>query len=180
MRYAALLRAVNLGGGSTIAMADLRKLLTDIGYSDVSTYVQSGNAVFTGPDRPAADMDQVISAAIAERLGVRCAVMLRTSAQLAAAFRENPLRVAPDNPSRYFVAFLGAAPQQAAAAALMARSFEPDKVWVSGNHAYLWCPNGAARTKLTNTALEKSLGVTATSRNWNTVTKLVGMTAGQE
>lgn len=179
MRYAALLRAVNLGGNSKIAMADLRELLAGFGYSDVSTYVQSGNAVFTAPDQPAAQLQAAIAAEITGRLGVRCAVMIRTGAQLADAVQASPL-AEPENPSRYFVAFLSTEPSPAAAGQLMARSFEPDKVWVSGSHAYLWCPNGAAQTKLTNAAVEKMLGVAATSRNWNTVSKLASMTAGQD
>jgi uncharacterized protein (DUF1697 family) len=133
--------------------------------------------VFTAPDQPAAGLEGGIAAAIAENLGVRCGVMVRTAAELAAAVAANPLGGEPENPSRYFVAFLAAEPQPAAAAQLTARSFEPDKVWVSGRHAYLWCPNGAARTKLTNNAVEKWLGVAATSRNWNTVAKLVSMTS---
>jgi uncharacterized protein (DUF1697 family) len=178
MRYAALLRAVNLGGNSKIAMADLRKLLADIGYADVSTYVQSGNAVFTGPARPAADMQDAIAGAIAGQLGVRCAVMIRTAAELAAAVSANPLGAEPDNPSRYFVVFLGGQPKPAAVTELTTRSFEPERVWVSGSHAYLWLPDGIGRARLSNSAVEKWLGVAATTRNWNTVNKLAGLTAG--
>jgi uncharacterized protein (DUF1697 family) len=57
-------------------------------------------------------------------------------------------------------------------------SFDPDRIWVSGAEAFLWCPDGAGDTKLTNSFLEKRLGVTATTRNWNTVTKLVALTGG--
>jgi uncharacterized protein (DUF1697 family) len=178
MRYAALLRAVNLGGDSKISMTDLRGLFGDMGHAEVATYVQSGNVVFTGPDVPAAELEKAIAAAIAERLGVRCGVMVRTGAELAATVGANPLGGEPENPSRYFVAFLAAEPQSAAAAQLTARSLEPDRVWVTGRHAYLWCPNGAGRTKLTTNAVEKWLGVAATARNWNTVTKLVSMTSG--
>jgi uncharacterized protein (DUF1697 family) len=178
MRYAALLRAVNLGGASKISMTDLRVLFGDMGYTDVATYVQSGNVVFTAPDLPAAELEQAIAAAIAGRLDVRCGVMVRTGAELAATVGAYPMGTEPENPSRYFVAFLAAEPPSAAAAQLTARSFEPDQVWVTGRHAYLWCPNGAARTKLTTNAVEKWLGVAATARNWNTVTRLVSMTGG--
>jgi uncharacterized protein (DUF1697 family) len=179
VRYAALLRAVNLGGNSKIAMADLRELLAGIGYSDVSTYVQSGNAVFTGPDEPATKLQAAIAEAIAGQLGVRCAVMVRTAADLAATVSANPLGAEPENPSRYFVAFLGAQPNRAAVTELTARSFEPERVWVSGSHAYLWLPDGIGRAKLSNNAVEKWLGVASTTRNWNTVKKLAGMAASQ-
>jgi uncharacterized protein (DUF1697 family) len=178
MRYAALLRAVNLGGNSKISMAELRVLLGDMGYADVATYVQSGNVAFTAPNATTAELEEAIAAAIADRLGLGCGVMIRTAAELADTVAANPLGTDPENPSRYFVAFLAAEPQADTAAQLTARSFEPDKVWVSGRHAYLWCPDGAAHTKLTNNAVEKWLGVAATSRNWNTVTKLADMTSG--
>jgi uncharacterized protein (DUF1697 family) len=177
MRYAALLRAVNLGGQSKVSMPALRQVLADLGYSDVSTYLQSGNAAFTAPGRDTADLEAEIGAVAAERLGVRCGVMVRTGAELAEAVGANPLGGEPENPSRYFVAFFAGQPDPAAAAKIMARSFVPDRVWVTGRHAYLWCPNGAARTKLTNNAVEKWLGVAATSRNWNTVTRLADLTA---
>lgn len=177
MRYAALLRAVNLGGSSKISMPDLRVLLAGLGYTDVATYVQSGNVVFTAAAQPSTELQEAIAAAIAGHFGVRCGVMIRTGAELAATVGANPLGAEPENPSRYFVAFLAGEPESAAAAAFMGRSFEPDRLWVSGRHAYLWCPNGAARTKLTNVAVEKGLGVAATSRNWNTVTKLASLTS---
>lgn len=180
MRYAALLRAVNLGGDRKVAMADLRNLLAGLGYDDVSTYVQSGNAVFTGPGQPAAELEQTIAAAIADELGVRCVVMIRTATDLAEAVSANPLGAEPDNPSRYFVAFLGAQPERAAVTELTTRSFEPERVWVSGSHAYLWLPDGIGRAKLSNNTVEKWLGVAATTRNWNTVKKLAGMTASPD
>lgn len=178
MRYAALLRAVNLGGNSKVSMAELRRVLAGLGYGDVGTHLQSGNAVFSSPGRPVAELEREIGEAIAEQLGINSTVMVRTGPELAETIVANPLQGRPENPSRFFVAFLGGEPDPSAAANVMARSFEPDRVWVTGRHAYLWCPNGAARTKLTNTAVEKWLGVAATSRNWNTVTRLAELTAG--
>jgi uncharacterized protein (DUF1697 family) len=177
MRYAALLRGINVGGRKKVPMADLRALLGDLGYSDVSTLLQSGNAVFTS-DLPAADLERDIAAAVEDRTKVSCAVLVRTAAELAGAVSRNPLGGEPANASRYFVAFLSAEPAVAKAAALAGTPFEPDRLWVLGREAYLWCPNGAADTKLTGAMLEKQLGVRATARNWNTVTKLASLTAG--
>jgi uncharacterized protein (DUF1697 family) len=177
MRYAALLRGINVGGNKKIAMAELRELLTGLGYTDITTYLQSGNAVFSSPQRDQQELAGVIAAAVAQRLGVSIQVVVRTGAELAAAVQSSPLPDEPENPSRFFVAFLSAPPAPARIDVLAAQSFGPDQVWVSGQEAYLWCPNGASQTDLTNAFLEKSLGVTATSRNWNTVTKLAGLTA---
>jgi uncharacterized protein (DUF1697 family) len=177
MRYAVLLRGVNVGGRNKIAMADLRRILTELGYSDVKTHLQSGNAVVSSklpPEKLAAEIGE----ALQKQTGLACAVLVRTGAELAAVLADHPLGEEPDNGSRYFVAFLSEAPAPAAAAATDGLESGPDRAWIRGREAYLWCPNGAADTKLTNTSLEKRLGVTATARNWNTVRKLAELTAG--
>jgi len=176
MRYAVLLRGVNVGGRNKIAMADLRQILTGLGYGDVKTHLQSGNAVISSdhaPDRLAAD----IAGAITADTGLKCAVMIRSGAELADVMTGHPLGQEPANPSRYFVAFLSGVPDKAAAARLSGQEFGADRAWVRGRHAYTWCPNGLSDTKLTYGFLEKQLGVVATSRNWNTVRKLAELTA---
>jgi uncharacterized protein (DUF1697 family) len=178
MRYAALLRGINVGGNKKVAMAQLRELLAELGYTDVATILQSGNAVFTSPQEDPQALSRAIAAGIEDRFAMSVSVVIRTAAELAAALRSTPLPGEPENPSRFFVAFLSARPTAAAIRAIEAQSFNQDKIWVSGQEAYLWCPAGAADTVLTNAFIEKNLGVTATSRNWNTVTKLVGLTGG--
>jgi uncharacterized protein (DUF1697 family) len=176
MRYAVLLRGVNVGGRNKIAMADLRQILTDLGYGDVKTHLQSGNGVLSAdqaPDQLAAGIGRAITA----RTGLKCAVLIRTGAELAKVVAGNPLGQEPDNPSRFFVAFLSAVPDKAAVAELAARDLGADQAWVAGNHVYTWVPNGLADTKLTYAFLEKQLGVVATARNWNTVRKLAELTA---
>lgn len=175
MRYAAFLRAINVGGRNKVPMAELRALLNERGYADLTTHLQSGNVAFSS-QAPAAELEQEIAEAVATGLGVSCAIMVRTGTELAATVNDSPLGAAPENPSRYFVAFLSAQPAADALNALEGVSFEPDALWVRGREAYLWCPAGAAETKLTNAALEKRLGVPATTRNWTTVTRLADMT----
>ena len=177
MRYAALLRGINVGGRNKVPMAELRALLTGLGYAELATHLQSGNAVFKS-NTPAAALEREIAAAVAAKFDVSCTVMVRTGAELEAAVTGNPLGGEPENPSRYFVAFLAAPPAAQALKALDGVSFEPDALWVRGREAYLWCPAGAAETKLTNAALEKRLGVAATARNWNTVNRIASMTIG--
>jgi uncharacterized protein (DUF1697 family) len=176
MRYAVLLRGVNVGGRNKIAMADLRQLLAELGYTDVKSHLQSGNAVISSgqpPDRLATE----IAGALDARLGLRCAVLIRTGAELAEVLDGNPLGREPDNPSRYFVAFLSSPPQPASVTRLQDQDFGPDRAWIRGSHGYMWCPAGMADTKLTYALLEKQLGVVATARNWNTVHKLAELTA---
>ncbi len=177
MRYAALLRGINVGGNKKISMAELRKLLDRLGYSDVATYLQSGNAVFTSPQQPASALVRTIGEAIAAEFGMDVKVVIRTAGELASVQGRNPLPGEPENPSRFFVAFLSAVPEPKRVSEIAAQSFGADRIWVSGSEAFLWCPAGAADTLLTNSVIEKRLGVSATSRNWNTVNKLVSLTS---
>jgi uncharacterized protein (DUF1697 family) len=177
MRYAALLRGINVGGNKKIPMAALRELMQDLGYADVVTHLQSGNAVFSSAKQPGT-LTRAIADGIAGEFAMDVKVVIRTAAQLADVVKRSPLPDDPENPSRFFVAFLSAAPDPAAAKEMESMSFDPDRIWVSGAEAFVWCPAGAADTKLTNNFLEKRLGVTATMRNWNTVTKLVALTGG--
>ncbi len=177
MRYAALLRGINVGGNKKIAMAELRAVLTGLGYCDVSTYLQSGNAIFTARGRPAQALARTLEDRIADTFGMKVSVVIRTGRELRGVLDRNPLPGDPENPSRFFVAFLSAAPAAERTSEIEAESFGADRIWVSGSEAYLWCPGGAADTLLTNNLIEKRLGVTATSRNWNTVNKLVSLTS---
>ncbi len=176
MRYAALLRAVNLVKRNRIAMADLRRILAELGYADAKTHLQSGNAVFTS-NLPAVELECHIGAALAEHAGLQCAVMVRSGAELAAVLAANPLGREPEKPSLYFVSFLAAEPDPAAVAALATLDVSPDRAWIVGREAYLWCPNGTPRSKLGGPFVEKQLGVAGTARNWNTVSKLAALTA---
>lgn len=176
MRYAAMIRGINVGGNKKIAMADLRELMADLGYADVITHLQSGNVVFSSPEQPQ-KLARTIADRIADEFAMDVKVVIRTAAELADVVRRSPLPDGPENPSRFFVAFLSAAPSPEAVSAMESMSFDPDRIWISGAEAYLWCPAGAAETKLTNNFLEKRLAVAATSRNWNTVTRLAALTA---
>jgi uncharacterized protein (DUF1697 family) len=176
MRYAALLRAVNLVRHNRIVMADLRRILGDLGYGGVITHLQSGNAVFTS-ELPSAMLEQDIADALAEHAGLRCAVMVRTGVELAAVLAANPLGREPVNPARFFVSFLAAEPAPAATAEFAALDIGPERAWVLGREAYFWIPQDVQASKLSSAFLEKRLGVAGTARNWNTVSKLAELTA---
>ncbi len=109
MRYAALLRGINVGGHNKVPMAELRALLTELGYIDLATHLQSGNAIFSS-QAPAAALELDIAKAVAARFGVSCAVMVRAGAELAAAVSGEPARRRAREP----VPLLCRVPQQAA------------------------------------------------------------------
>jgi uncharacterized protein (DUF1697 family) len=175
VRYAALLRGINVGGNKKIAMADLRSLLTGLGLAAVATHLNSGNAAFAAAEQPAGALAESIERAIAADLGMSVRVLVRTGAQLAEVIDGCPMPE-PENPSRFFVAFLSDQPDPALVAEIHGESFGPDQIWVRGREVYTWCPNGLSNTLLTYSMIEKRLGVTATSRNWNTVRKLASLT----
>jgi uncharacterized protein (DUF1697 family) len=177
-RYAALLRGINVGGHNKVAMAPLRDVLSSLGYDDVATILQSGNAVFTAPAAAKADAASRIEAAIADRFGFAVTVLVRDARAMAKAAAANPWPdLAKTDPAKLHVAFLSTAPAAARVKAVDHAKFAPDELAVVGDVAYLWYPDGAGRSKLGGAVFERGLGVVATARNWNTVTKLVELTS---
>ena len=175
-RYAALLRAANVGGRS-LAMAELRTLFADLGFTDVQTYVQSGNAVFTSRSKRASGVRRTIEAGITERFGIDVPVMLRDHGELVAVLQSNPYAATGADPSRLLVMFLDAAPKPETVRTVDGAQHEPDVFTITGREIYLYCPNGYGRSKLTNGFFERKLGVRGTGRNWRTVAKLAELTA---
>jgi len=177
MKAVAFLRAVNVGGTARIAMADLKALAEDIGLGDAKTLLQSGNLVFEAGGRSAAALEKLLERGVAERLGVETEIMVRTARQLHAAVARNPFpKEARSDPSRLHVHFLKA-PASAAAAASLSRAIKGREVVKGvGREVFLYYPDGAGASKLTNAVIERHLGARGTSRNWNTLTKLAEMT----
>ena len=154
-------------------MADLRALFAAVGSEDVTTYVQSGNVVFKSPIASPAELIEAIEQRISRDLGLSVAVLLRTKPKLARVAAGNPFEKSGNDPAKLHVTFLADAPGRDRVRALEAKQFAPDEFRVVGEEVYLHCPRGYGRTKLSNAYLEKQLGVTATTRNWKTVRKLV-------
>jgi uncharacterized protein (DUF1697 family) len=163
-------------------MEHLRGMLAGLGFADVRTYLQSGNALFSAqgaPDSLAAAIERAVSEAT--RLPV--SVIVRTPAQLRHVIAANPfLKEAPGEAKALHktlhVTFLAGAASKAGVVALDKIQAGGDRWQVAGAEVYLCCLNGYARSKLNNAALERALGVRATTRNWNTVTALCAMAAG--
>ncbi|MEU7994077.1 DUF1697 domain-containing protein [Micromonospora sp. NPDC049060] len=177
-RWVALLRGVNVGGAK-VAMADLRRLVTDLGHQDVQTYLQSGNVVFGSTVRDADALARGIERAIADELGLTVPVLVRSGRELAAVAGGNPYAGREDDPTRLLVVFLATAPDPAAVAALTVPDGENLAFSVAGREVYLHYPDGGyGRSRFTNNHLEKKLGLVATTRNWRSVRALAGMSTG--
>jgi uncharacterized protein (DUF1697 family) len=175
-RYAVLLRGINVGGRKKIAMADLRAVLERLGYGDVKTHLQSGNAVVSTPAKPGA-LARRVESQISSDLGLDVDVIVRTHRELSSVVKRNPYKPGLRDPAKFLVVFLADKPAAKLVTAIDLDSFMPDKLWVDGRELYLWCPNGVGKSKFPNDFFMKRLSTPATGRNWNTVTKLVELTS---
>jgi uncharacterized protein (DUF1697 family) len=167
-----LLRGVNLGPNRRLSMADLRALLTSLGYVDAVTHLQSGNVVLTTGKTPAS-LKRELEQQIAAELGLETEVFVRTRDELADVIARDPLHAVVDNPSRYLVSFLSGKPHAELVRELAGRDFAPERVAFAGREIYSWHPNGIHASTLARLLAKPHLGVSATARNWNTVTKLL-------
>jgi uncharacterized protein (DUF1697 family) len=179
--HLALLRGINVGGRGKLPMADLRTLCTDLGLSDVATYIQSGNVVFTA-DSATGELETLLDREIEARLGVRTTTVVRTRKQLEAAIAGNPFPD-EDDPKRLHAVFRrGGYP--AADVDLIASLVERaavkggrDEATVAGDVLYLHTPDGLGRSELA-ALLQRSKAGDGTARNWATVTTLARMLEG--
>jgi uncharacterized protein (DUF1697 family) len=173
-RQIALLRGINLGARNRISMPELRDALEAAGFRDVRTYLQSGNVVLTtkaAPDRVARRCERQI----AERFGLEIDVVVRTRDEVAEVVQRNPLANVARNPKRYQVSFLSAEPAREAVRKLEAAAAASERFVVIGREIYAWHPDTIARSKLWALLAGRGLGVTATARNWATVTSLLAL-----
>jgi uncharacterized protein (DUF1697 family) len=173
-RHVVLLRGINLGPRNRIAMPKLRELLADAGFDDVQTYLQSGNVVLSS-SASAAEVAKNCERLIADELGLAIKVVARTRNEIARVVERNPLGDVATDPKRYQVSFLSAKPKAEVVRKLEDVRVEPERLAVIGREIYAWHPAGVARSKLWAMLAGSGLGVTATARNWTTVTKLLGL-----
>jgi uncharacterized protein (DUF1697 family) len=174
--YIALLRGINVSGHHKIKMAELKQLFLDLGYHDVSTYIQSGNVIFKSYIKEPILIEDTIISAISKHFGHAIKVLILTKNELTTIFNSNPFlaKDATIDISKLHVTILNKKPDLAEIQPieiLVANS--NDEFQLVENTIYLHCPNGYGNTKLNNNLFEKKLIATATTRNWKTISKLV-------
>ena len=170
MTRVALLRGINVGRNKRIAMADLRAMLESLGYQDIRTHLQSGNAIFVAGKGKDAALEQEISAAIKTTFGMEVAVLVRTAAELASVVDSNPFITRGADTSELHATFVAAAPPVAKIAAVDRDACAPDEFAVGDRVIYLRLRNGVMGSRLPD--FDKVLGLRTTTRNWNTTTRL--------
>ena len=157
-------------------MADLRSAIESLGYGDVRTLLNSGNAVFTSKRALKASAAEELRAALLKKTGVSSRFTLRSADELNATVDANPLlKVATDH-TRLFAAFVTDAEGITLVKPLAAKAWKPEAVALGPGVVYVWCANGLLESKAF-VAVGKALGDGVTVRNWATVTKLAALVA---
>ena len=177
-----MLRGINVSGQKTIRMAELKAFYESLGYTRVTTYVQSGNVVFDCLDQDVSALAGSLEKEFARRFGFSVGVVVRHSTDFGRVIASNPfITHRNEDPHRLHVTFLSALPSAVALNNLKESkdSKEPidttDEYSLSGTEIFLFCPNGYGKTKLSNRFFEEKLSVLATTRNWKTVTALYSL-----
>ena len=172
--HIAFLRAVNVASNN-LKMEHLRELLSELGFADVRTYLQSGNVLFRAGGAPA-QLASLIENRLTEATRLPVSVIIRTPGQLQRIIAANPFaEQAGEAPKTVHVTFLAGSVPKAAVAGIGKLQSGRDRWHAEGSEIYLWCPDGYGRSKLGNSAMERVLGVRATTRNWNTLKALHAM-----
>ncbi len=167
-----LLRGINVGGKHRLPMKELVAILEAEGCSDVRTYIQSGNAVVQASPATVRDLASRAADAIEDQFGFSVPVVTRTATEIRRIAGNNPFLGDGADPKTLSVGFLADRPSKPRVASLDPDRSPPDRFHAHGRELYLHCPNGMARTKLTNAYLDRYLGTVSTMRNWNTVCTL--------
>jgi uncharacterized protein (DUF1697 family) len=177
--YAALLRGINVGGSKKIPMADLRTLMEGLGHDGVRTYLQSGQAVFTPDHGDEESLAAELTRAIEQRYGFTVDVIVRDHAYLKAIADACPFPAADLEPKQLHVTYFSAPVDEDRFAAIDRDAHLPEEFRLGDRALYLYAPNGLGRSKLAEALSRPRLtkGIVATTRNWNTVLKLVELTA---
>ena len=171
-RYIVLLRGINVGSTRKVPMADLRALCDGLGFTQVETYIQSGNLLLTAKGGAAA-VEAALETALEKRFGFPVSVLVRTPAQWAAYVKGNPLlEVSEAEPNRVMLALSKAPPREDALAKLRERATPTERLEAAGDALWVHFGQGAGTSKLSPALWDRLVGSPVTARNWRTVRKL--------
>ncbi len=169
--YISILRGINVNGKNRIKMDELRNLYETIGLREVKTYIQSGNVVFKSAEQNTYNLESAIGKQINSKYGYDVKVLVLTPIGLEEIIESTPFR--DRDISKLHVTFLSRVPTIPPVANIMDKKSGTELIRIAKKAVYLYCPDGYGKTKLSNGFLEKQLKVTATTRNWKTVNKLL-------
>jgi uncharacterized protein (DUF1697 family) len=173
--FISILRGINVSGQKKILMTELKALYESLKLKDVTTYIQSGNVLFKS-EKNLSDLELAakIEKAIYKKYDFEVPVIIRNKDEIKKIISVNPfLKEENSEAKRLYITFLSQAPAKENIESIQGFDFSPDKFSIIGKEVYLHISNGYGETKLSNNFFEKKLKVNATTRNWNTVQKLL-------
>jgi uncharacterized protein (DUF1697 family) len=170
IKYVAFLRAINVGGNRVVKMDALRGLFESLGFTDVATYIQSGNVIFASSEADSSTLEKWIQSQIAQSLGFEVETFLRTMSEVATIVDNCPFE--ENIGETVFIPLLHLAPEPEAQSALLALSTKTDSFAVQGREAY-WLRRDRDKSPFSNNQIEKTLGTSVTTRNLNTLKKIL-------
>ena len=173
--YIALLRGINVGGHRKMPMAELRDLLTKIGFSNVKTYIQSGNVIFKVAETNVNEMENSIQKSIADHFGFDVSVMVRTRQQLQKIFDDCPF--SEDKKINSYFAILSHSPDKELVQKAYEKTCENEEYEITNDCLYFYSNKGYGNAKFSLNYFEKKLNVNATARNYKTMLKLLSLSA---
>jgi uncharacterized protein (DUF1697 family) len=169
--YISLLRGINVSGQKKINMNELRKLYESLNFKNVRTYIQSGNVIFSYPNTIVSRLINIIKQTIKNTFGFDVSIIIRTKDDFQKLIKNIPF--ANKDISKRHVTFLSDTPHQLPIDDINSIKDKSEEFFISGKEIYLFCPNGYGRSKLSNNFFERTLKLSATTRNWKTVVKLL-------
>ncbi len=168
MKYIAILRGINVGGKRKILMADLKLLFSSLGFSQVVSYIQSGNIVFHSEGNK--NLSKIIEAEILKQYGFEVPLIVIDKNEFNNIIQGNPYKNKEEK--QLYVSFFKASPNLELVNLLSNQSFAPDQFKITEKAVYIFCNTKYSDSKLTNTFLEKKLKETITTRNWKSSLKI--------
>ncbi|WP_269236364.1 DUF1697 domain-containing protein [Flavobacterium flavigenum] len=174
--HLALLRGINVSGHNMMKMEALKKMLENIGFTNVRTYLQSGNVFVDTDEESASKVGFMIKQEIFKVFGHEVPVVVIAKEDLELCFKNNPfLKEKEVDSKKLYVAFVSIALKKESINDLKISQFKPDEASIDGNRIFMKYAIGAGKTRFDQKYIEKKLNVTATIRNLNTVTNLLNM-----
>ncbi len=173
LTYIALLRGINVGGHKKVPMAELRELLTSFGLKNVKTYIQSGNVIFQSLGNDNKALEKQIKQSILDHFGFDVSVLVKTRAQLKKIFDDCPFP--EEKKVNSYFAVLSEIPNEDLVNEACKKTYENEEYKILNNCLYFYCAKGYGKAKFNLNFFERKLNVNATSRNYNTLNKLLGM-----
>lgn len=174
-QYIALLRGINVGGHKKILMADLRKMFLTLGFQNISTYIQTGNVIFSSPSTSNnISLAKTIEEGIQHTFGFDVTVLVRSAEELQDIVLQNPFwKEDSSNIDRLHLTLID---KKAKNDGLTTKDYLPDKFEIVGQSIFLYCSQSYKDCKVGNNIIEKKLKLKATTRNWKTVLKILALT----